>query len=402
MIGRLHRQVWQRLPYDLRRSLLFRTTSLMAPRARTHAPAVAPIVVAGALRAASGLGRSARLCLDALQMGGADVAALDLTVPLRQPVTIAPSETPEAAPGPGTLILHVNAPLTGMALLAIGRRRLRGKRIIGYWAWELPEVPDEWRLGVGLVHEIWVPSAFTAAAIRPIAGDRPVHVVPHPVLVDPAPPGPGRRERAPFTVLCMFDAASSIARKNPEGAIAAFRRAFGEDRSALLLLKTQRLDTVPEERARLAALADAPNIRLLDATLDARGMDALYGKADVVISLHRAEGFGLSLAEAMRRGLPVIATDWSGSVDFVSREVGIPIPFRLVPAEDSQRTYDHPSMSWAEPDVDAAAAALRVVREDPALRARLGAAGADYAASHWDARAYCARLRELGLPVAGR
>src|SRR5690349_17492545 len=134
MIGRLHRQVWQRLPYALRRGLLFRATSLLAPRARSGAQAVPPIIVAGALRAASGLGRSARLCLDALQMGGADAAALDLTVPLRQPVTIAPPEAQDAAPGPGTLILHVNAPLTGMALLAIGRRRLRGKRIIGYWA----------------------------------------------------------------------------------------------------------------------------------------------------------------------------------------------------------------------------------------------------------------------------
>ena len=402
MIERLLRQVWQRLPYAFRRTALFQATTLAAPRARRGAVAAAPIVVAGALRAASGLGRSAKLCLDALRMAGEHVAALDLTASLRQPAGDAPPDAMEAAAGPGTLILHVNAPLTGLALLAIGRRRLAGKRIVGYWAWELPEVPPEWRLGVRLVHEIWVPSAFTAAAVAPIAGDRAVHIVPHPVAVEPAPPRPARDPAAPFTVLCMFDASSSIARKNPHGAIEAFRRAFGDDPGARLLVKTRRLDSVPEEHARLVALADAPNISLIDATLDAPALDALYGGADVMLSLHRAEGFGLSIAEAMRRGLPVIATDWSGSTDFVSAEVGVPIPFALVPAEDAQRTYHYPSLRWAEPDLDAAAAALRRLRADPGLRARLGAAGAAHATARWGAPAYATRLRELGLPVATR
>jgi glycosyltransferase involved in cell wall biosynthesis len=287
----------------------------------------------------------------------------------------------------------------GLALLGVGRQRVRGKRIVGYWAWELPEVPAEWRLGVRLVDEIWVPSAFTAAAIAPIAEGRPVHVVPHPVAVEPAPPRRPRPPGAPFTILCMLDASSSLARKNPEGVIAAFRRAFGGDRDVHLILKTQRLSEVPQARAQLAALADHPNVELRDATLDEPGVDALYAEADVLLSLHRAEGFGLTLAEAMRRGLPVVATGWSGNADFLTEAVGIPIPWRLVPAEDPQRTYHHPGLRWAEPDVDAAAAALRMLRDDPGLRARLGAAGAAYAATHWSAAAYAARLRQIGMPA---
>jgi glycosyltransferase involved in cell wall biosynthesis len=400
MIGFLHRELWQRLPYRLRRAALFRASTLAAPRPARGATATPPPIVVGALRTASGLGISARLCLDALRAAGVPAAACDVTQALRQTASLPmPAADPDPPAGQGTLILHVNAPLMGMALLALGRRRVAGRRVIGYWAWELPDVPAEWRLGVKLVHEIWVPSAFTAAAIAPIAGRRPVHVVPHPVALAPVRPRAPRPPGAPFTVLAVLDAASSLARKNPEGMIAAFRKAFGDDPRVRLIVKTQRLATLQEQALRLCALAAVPNIELRDLTLDDSGMEALYAEADVLLSLHRAEGFGLTLAEAMRRGLPVIATGWSGNADFLTEAVGIPIPWRLVPAEDPQRTYHHPGLRWAEPDVEAAAAALRLLRDDPALRARLGAAGAAHAATHWSAAAYAARLRQIGMPA---
>lgn len=397
MLGLLHRHIWQRLPYGLRRAALFRAASLLAPRPALSAVAGPPIAVAGTFRAASGLGASARLCLEALRAAGVPAAALDITAPLRQPASLPQPAPPNTVvDGPGTLILHVNAPLTGMALLAIGRRRAAGKRIVGYWAWELPEVPPHWALGVELVHEIWVPSSFTGAAIQPIARGRPVHVVPHPVALAESPPRPPRAPGAPFTVLSLFDASSSLARKNPEGALVAFRAAFGADTGARLVLKTQRLSEAGEAGERLRALAEAPNVTILDATLDAAGLEALYADADVVLSLHRAEGFGLTLAEAMRRGIPVVATGWSGNADFLSDEVGVPVPWSLAPAEDPQRTYHHPHMRWAEPDVAVAAAALRRLRDDPALAARLGAAGAARAAAEWSAAAYRARLAAIG------
>ncbi|WP_237217379.1 glycosyltransferase, partial [Falsiroseomonas oryziterrae] len=377
MIGLLHRYLWQRLPYGLRRAALFRATTLAAPRPRRGVEPAAPLIVAGTLRAASGLGESARLCLEALRAEGVAAIGLDLTEALRQPAALPPPAPPHTVDaGPGTLILHVNAPLTGLALLAIGRRLLSGKHVIGCWNWELPIAPPEWRLGAGLVHEIWALTHFVADAVRPVAGDRAVHVVPPPVALRPVPQRRRRTGGSRFTVLSMFDAASSLSRKNPEGVIEAFRRAFGADPTARLLLKTQRLGEMPQEAARLAAMAAGPNIEIRYATLDAAGLDALYDEADVLLSLHRAEGFGLSLAEAMLRGLPVVATGWSGNADFLTPGTGIPVPWRLVPAQDPQRTYDHPDQRWAEPDLDAAATALRRLRDDPAEAARLGAAAA--------------------------
>jgi len=402
MLGHLHRHIWQRLPYGLRRAALFRASSLLAPRPRRDAIAAGPIIVAGAFRASSGLGRITRLMCEGLRAAGVPAIAADITAGLRQPADLPPPADPgQARPGPGTLIVCVNAPLTGMALLAIGRQVVSGKRVIGLWNWELPEVPAEWRLGVALVHEIWLSSAFTAGAIRPIAGNKPVHVVDYPLNLHPPSPRAERRPGAPFTVLCMFDAASSVTRKNPEGAIEAFRRAFGTDPSTRLVLKAQRLAAAPAQKARLEALAAAPNIEILDATLGDAALDALYDRADVLLSLHRAEGYGLTLAEAMRRGLPVVATDWSGNVDFFSKAVGIPVPWTLVPTEDPQHTYHHPHIRWAEPDLDAAAAALRRLRDEPGLAVQLGAAGAAFAVSRWGAAAWYARLPASARPPTG-
>lgn len=143
----------------------------------------------------------------------------------------------------------------------------------------------------------------------------------------------------------------------------------------------------------------ATNITLIDRVMSFREIDALYAGSDVVVSLHRSEGFGLAIAEAMCHGLPVIATDWSGNVDFVTAQTGIPVPFRLVAAEDPQGTYHHPDMNWAEADVEAAALALRRLREDRQLASRLGQAGADFAKRFWCADAYANTVcRLLGIP----
>ena len=130
--------------------------------------------------------------------------------------------------------------------------------------------------------------------------------------------------------------------------------------------------------------------------MSAAEIDALYADSDVVISLHRSEGFGLILAEAMMRGLPVIATDWSGNVDFVTAETGIPIPYRLIPASDPQSaTYDQPGTVWADADVEAAADALRRLRRAPDLARHLGRAAAALAAREWSSQRYGTRARQI-------
>jgi len=370
----LHRRLWQSLPQRWRRRVLFDLAGVLAPRPGPR-PAVAtePLYIAGALSTASGLGESARLSLAALQQAGCDARGIDLSAALMQDGRIADYTVPDSGSGagPGTIILHVSGFVMALAMLRLGRRRVRGKTIIGYWAWELPDLTPEWRAGLRFVHEIWVPSRFTAAAVARHTG-LPVRVVPHPVpfaagSAAPAPAG------APLTVLVAFDMRSGFVRKNPLAAIAAFRGAFGSDPSARLIVKvSQAMAYPPGWHALEMAVAGAANIELTDRQLDAAGMAALLDGADIVLSLHRAEGFGLVLAEAMQRGKAVVATGWSGNTDFLTSKNSCPVACRLVPARDPQGSYDHPDQSWAEADIADAAQQLRRLT-DPVLRSRLGA-----------------------------
>lgn len=291
--------------------------------------------------------------------------------------------------GAGTIILHINAPLVPLALIRLGRAAVRGKYIVGCWAWELPRTPPDWRYGVSFVHEIWMPARFGAAAVAPIAAGRPVRVVPYAVTT-----GSGRLPRSgdagrPFTVLTMFSMASSVARKNPMAAIAAFRRAFGDDPDVRLVVKTSRGDAHPAGLDQIRhAIDDASNIVIDDRVLPTADIDALYASADAVLSLHRSEGFGLLVAEAMARGIPAVATDWSATTDFLDASCGMPVAYSLVPAADPQGTYDHPDMVWAEADIGDAARALVRLRSDPGLRMRLGDAAARRATELWSGDAY--------------
>jgi glycosyltransferase involved in cell wall biosynthesis len=322
------------------------------------------------------LGEGARTCYDAMKKAGVPVYGIDLsrTLLYDHDYPDFPFEDGSNLVGAGTLFLHVGGPFVPLALLRLGPKFVKHKRIVGHWVWELPRMPDDWRLGVPFVHEIWAPSRFAANAIRTIAGSRPVHVLPHPI--DPprgwlrqAPSG----SDGPFTVLVILNIASSFERKNPCAAIRAFRQAFGNDRKCRLVLKYSNESAYPRALHLMKeAAGNASNIVFLGDVRDAAGIDQLYAEADVVMSLHRAEGFGLVVAEAMLRGLPVIATGWSGNTDFLTRETGMPVGYELIPARDPQHTYEHPDTNWADANVDEAAHALRTLQTDSELRFRLG------------------------------
>ena len=182
-----------------------------------------------------------------------------------------------------------------------------------------------------------------------------------------------RSASAPFTVLAMADSRSSFERKNPAGAVNAFATAFGNTARARLILKLSGRDH--EVEALAAALGDrlrASNIEVMRGYLDDAGLSDLYNRADVLLSLHRAEGFGLPMLEALARGIPVIATGWSGNVDFADEHNGIPVPYTLMPVRDAAGIYR--GSKWAEPDCMAAAAGLRRLADDAALYNQLAAA----------------------------
>jgi glycosyltransferase involved in cell wall biosynthesis len=208
----------------------------------------------------------------------------------------------------------------------------------------------------------------------------------------PAPREPG------FLAVSLFDFRSSMARKNPQGTIAAFRLAFGQDPSVRLLIKTQNGEHAPEALAQLRALA-GDNVEIVDEVWPYDQIKALIASADVLVSLHRAEGFGLTLAEAMALGTAVIATEGSGNRDFMDNDCARLVPAGQIPVEDPQGIYQ--GQTWADPDVTVAADALRSLRDDPDLGPRLAVAARKRVATQLSPEAWF-RTLPTGLQKAAR
>ncbi|WP_035376542.1 glycosyltransferase [Acetobacter nitrogenifigens] len=369
--------VWRRLPVEQRRRGFAALTAALAPKVTLPPPiSNGAMIVGGELNRDSGLGEGARIMLRALE--AFSVPVTPLRAGLLEGTDRAHSRGGHSGQAPRpALILHVNSPHLPAVLLRLGRRFLRGRRIVGYWAWELPTLPPLWSAGAGCVHEVWAPSAFSARAIEPLAPGR-VRVVPHALAA--APILPAYLDRAAFglpedavVVLVSFSLASSFERKNPLAAIRAFRAAFGDRRDRILVLKISHAEHYATDMRMLReATGGAQNIRFEERLLPIADSYALTRCVDIVLSLHRSEGFGLVPAEAMLLGRTVIATDWSATAEFIDTDCGLPVAFRLVPARDPRGVFEAPGAQWAEADLHSAVSALRRAADDAALRTRLG------------------------------
>jgi glycosyltransferase involved in cell wall biosynthesis len=390
----LTRNLWQRLPRRLRAGLIRTAGHLAAPRpARTPRPG--PVTVVGLLGSASGLGEGARLMAGALERLGRPSNTLDLAPRLaRGDLDWLDASRPGPGEG-GTAVVHLNAPTLPLGLALVGRRRLEGKRVVGYWAWELPRLPADWAIGHRHVHEVWTPSRFVAEAVG-----RGARVVPHPVTV----PERGSVTRADLglpgglLVLVLLDAASGFTRKNPLAAIRAFRAALADREDAHLVIKLSG-SWPPGLGAMREAIAPLARVAVIERVLPAQAYAALLAESDILLSLHRSEGFGLPLAQAMRLGRAVVATGWSGNLDYMDEASAALVEHRLVPVEDPQGIYDVPGAMWAEPEVEHAAALLRRLADSPESRAALGGRARATAGRLLGDGAY-ARLLDLALGQA--
>ncbi|WIX86937.1 glycosyltransferase [Amycolatopsis sp. DG1A-15b] len=330
--------------------------------------------VVGYLTAGLGLGEMARVVRRAIAAAGVP------TVSVVEEHSLAGSvhtglATPDdvGAPRFGVSLLTVNSDFTRLILDShpdAGAGRYR----IGLWAWELEDFPAAMHDGFALVDEIWTPSEF---ATRAIAAHSPVPVRTIPVPVPD--PGPVAREPGATTqFLFIFDFNSTGGRKNPWGVVDAFRRAFpGRDDVRLVLKATSGHRNTPAVERLRRAIGDDPRIELVERYLTAAELDDLYAGTDAYVSLHRSEGFGLTVAEAMVRGLPVIATDYSSTTEFFGPGHGWPIPCTMTDVGPGWPPY-HPGGRWAEPDLDAAAAAMRAVADDPTEARRRGQAAREH------------------------
>ena len=185
-----------------------------------------------------------------------------------------------------------------------------------------------------------------------------------------------------YVVFFNFDYGSSYYRKNPEGVMRAFAKAFPQDSETLLLLKTSNAEKHPATSKRLHSLAKSLGLKsdrllLIEGAVPQSDMSGFFKTCDVYISLHRGEGFGIGMTEAMAYGKPVIATDYSANTEFCRETTSIPVPYKLVAPQ--QHEIDNPAYShvtlWADPDIEFAAEALRKCKDHPAYAQKIGTAG---------------------------
>jgi len=331
----------------------------------------------GYIRAEMGVGEAARGLARAMEATGIPFVAIDYEYgnPARKGDSTWSHRIVER-PVHGINILNVNAALTPEACGRLGSELFEGRYTIGYWVWELPEFPDRWLPSFDHVDEVWVPSEFVREAVAR-KSTVPVIRIPHTIEKGPGP----YLERPYFDLpekcvlfLSMYDTYSVIERKNPEGTIAAFREAFSaKDQNVGLIVKINNFDEREGEKLR-TLIGDHKNIYVIERTLTRYEADSLLACCDCFVSLHRSEGFGLPMAEAMALGKPVIATYWSGNVDFMDEDCAACVEFQIRELGQNYGPYDA-HQHWAEPSVESAARWMCKISGEPAFAWRLGLAG---------------------------
>jgi glycosyltransferase involved in cell wall biosynthesis len=336
----------------------------------------------------NGLGFAARGTIAALQRSGARVNLHPIKKPFHVHRPLAPAvDIVDFTGDADVAIVHLN-PDSWFLLTDDQRHAIhRAGRRIGYWVWEMGHIPPEWRADFSSVDRIWAPSLYCRDLFAAQEGAR-VDVIPHAVPLPAEQPIDRDRVLASFgipagrrTILYIFDGSSYLVRKNPHALVRAFAASGLGDAGWSLVLKTKHLMDRPEDGAAFRTLAESvPNVILIDRSLPTGGLEELLAAADIYASPHCSEGFGLTIAEAMAAGKPVVATDFGGSVDHLDATTGYPVKARRWRLD---RDFGHYKKDgeWARIDEPALSAALKQAARDveagngglgEAARARIG------------------------------
>lgn len=332
--------------------------------ARSCAPAETwpdTMVVSGFFRGSFGIARGAEMTAAALEKNGFSVIRHDVSDLLTSRRLFSHSIE---APSSAGWFLHLNAPEMIAALARLSPLGLPRAIRIAYWAWELATFPEEWAIGGDVVDLIAFPSNFSRAAFEKVKTQQ--IVLPHPLSLTEGDRWAGAVRTAsqskPYTFMVQMDGLSSIARKNAPAVIEAFRSSFCGSRAARLVVKTQKLNS-KQHQALSAHIGESENIDWINREVSASDMGHLLGSIDCLVSAHRSEGFGLALAEAILSEKSVIATGWSGNMDFMHGVPASLINYRLIdvkPTDDVYGRYSALGAQWADPDLDGLAQLMRL------------------------------------------
>jgi glycosyltransferase involved in cell wall biosynthesis len=383
---------------------------LAAERAHTpEAPALPRppfgVNLVGYLQAELGVAEVARQVVGALDAQDVPVLPIGIVAPNSRQGHEYPHIDQFANPFAVNL-LCVNADQTPHVARQAGDAFLAGRHTIGLWWWEVSAFPDYFRAAFDVVDEVWAGTTFVADTLRAVS-PKPVVRVPMPVTLPPGIHADRARfgfEAEDVVYLYIYDYNSIFERKNPLGLVEAFRRAFPDDGAlgARLVLKCINHEQHADQHARVvAATAGREDITILDRYLSAADKDALLASCDAYVSLHRSEGFGLTCAEAMLLGKPVVATAYSGAADYMLPGHSLPVRYDLVGVGPGNEPYPADGV-WAAPDLDEAAAHLRVLAQDADLRRRVGDRARAFIEREFSPAAAGAAMRARLQTVAAR
>ncbi len=372
MMKNLARHIYRRI----RAQLLQR----MIPKSHASLPTKMDelcIEVIGFFHSISGIGESARLCAQQLAADGYRVHCTSVETFFRKP-KILPWDWPTPATHPGDTpaincrIYHLNPPMLPPVILQMGIAQFKQAYNIGYWAWELEAIPDEWINALRYMNAIITPSHFTTRVIQRYT-DSPVLTATHPVTCGATSSDIPARLNIPaqaFVVSSIFSFGSAMERKNPLGLIAAFKAALAHKPDAYLILKANAGGDSPEKKQLLDAIAGHPTILLIDQQWSHADILGLIQCSDLYASLHRSEGFGLTLAEAMLLHTPVLTTAWSGNMDFCNADNSFLVPSKPIAVNSSHPEFsDFEQATWADADISVATQWLADIYQDRRLLA---------------------------------
>lgn len=324
----------------------------------------------GNIRAETGLGQSCRLVADELEASGIPYTIYQydqLGVMAEGRYQQYENKISDELPYNINLI-HINPHELGLAFQQAHEKIWDGRYNIGFWLWELEDFPDEWIPCFHCMDEIWTPSKFITDSIQRKTNLKVVTIPYHIELKTPEKGKCEYRKRFNLPIdevlfLMMYDRTSMTERKNPEAVIEAFQMAFSKNEEAGLVIKIN--NSLEKEINMIRSMIpEYKNVYFITEILERQQVNELIYCVDAIVSLHRAEGFGLVLAEAMLLGTPTIATNWSSNTEFMTKETACMVDAELVTLDRDIGSFKKGNR-WAEPDVKQAAGYMRKLYEEP-------------------------------------
>jgi len=258
------------------------------------------------------------------------------------------------------------------ALISFPILPLHRNKNIGFFFWELEKIPHEWLRLKHWLDEIWVQSDFVLKIFKKMS--IPVHKIPF--VLDLKINKKFNKKyfklpQKPFIFLFTFDYRSFYARKNPEAIVLAFKKAFGNRDDVCLVIKSTNASSDPTNARQLkSAIGQSLNIQLQDQFLDRVEQLSLINLCDAYVSLHKSEGLGLGMAEAMALGKPVIATNYSGNLEFMNNKNSCLVAYTKTPVEKHSYIYSNDQV-WAEPDINLAAQLMKKIKDNNVFREKI-------------------------------